>query len=367
MRGSTRARHALVVSAMMGLAALAVANSAVAATDEAPYSGPNSVAIPYLGEVQAKPAEGWSFTDCASVLAATPLATACEPQGITFTAPAYDPDAATLIIPVSLGNGALAITVDYFVRMAPPPVPTLPKGPYAYPFAAGSHVLIPFSDLGIECTVCREGMVVEVDSVSPRSAGRASATATHLVFSASPEFVGTAEVSIVVLDDFGQHSAAASLDLAFYRPGSVTLAASHVYRPFEASGPTLVDLSELAAASRDGELRLLGCGPAVHGTVVCSPEGVAEYHPTAASSLDQFSFHYATEAGEQATGSVTLVAPAATADAGLPSEGFVPSAGGGKKGPPSPLVPRTPPPEGTAEQTPGLFDPFVRLLNGVGA
>lgn len=361
----TRARHALRATVVLSLAAMLVGGPAMATADPPPYSGPNSVAVPYLGEVQAKPAEGWSFSDCAAVAAATSLVAACEPQGITFAASEYDPDAGTTIIPVTLGNGGLTITVDYFVRLAAPPLPTLAEGPYGYPFAAGSHVLIPFSDLGIECTVCREAMSVVVDSVSPRSAGTATATATHVVFSASPEFVGAAEVSLVVLDDFGQQSAAASLELAFYQAGDSHLAAAHVYRALEPTGSTALDLSTLAVASGDEPLRLIGCGPAVHGTVMCSPDGTAEYHPTSSAKVDQFSFHVVSESGEQATGSVTLVRP--SADDTAASAGPVPSAGAGAEGPASLLVPRTPPPEGAAAETPGLFDHFTRLLDRVGA
>ncbi|MBF0672059.1 MAG: hypothetical protein IR160_05675 [Salinibacterium sp.] len=355
MKAAARARIVVLLLACALVAAVQIpATDATAAT----YTGANSVAIPYEGEAQVKPAEHWAFTDCAAALAASDLVTACEAQSVTFAAPVYDPDFGTVVVPLALGNGAVQLTVDYIVTLAPPPVPVLPDQAYGYPFAAGTRVMLPFSDLDIECQVCT-GMTVTVDSVAPREAGIGWATATHLVFAAAPDHVGPVELGVVVLDDLGQESAAASLTLSFYRAGERGLGAMHVFAERGADVVSL-DLREYAVAG-DEELRLIGCGAAVHGTVVCSPDGTALYHPTASAGADQFSFHLYSEAGEQATGSVTLVGSAAE----LPTTGLVPSRADDDMT--SALVPRLPPPDGAAEETPGMFDAFVRLLDRVGA
>ena len=59
--------------AMLALAVLTAATLASLGTTAAAatgYSGPNAVAIPYLGEIVVKPAPGWTVADCAAPLAA---------------------------------------------------------------------------------------------------------------------------------------------------------------------------------------------------------------------------------------------------------------------------------------------------------
>ena len=99
----------------------------------------------------------------------------------------------------------------------------------------------------------------------------------------------------------------------------------------------------------------------MHGTVVCAPDGSAVYSPGGEVALDQFSYHVVSADGEQATGSVTLVAGAPT-----PETWPVPAAGDvGDDGVPSKIVPRVPV-EGEHPARDGIFAPLIGTLDRAG-
>ena len=70
------------------------------------------------------------------MLAATPLATACSADTISFAAPDYDPEAGTVRVPVAMSNGSVSTTIDYFVSLEAPEAPSFAEAVYGYPLPA---------------------------------------------------------------------------------------------------------------------------------------------------------------------------------------------------------------------------------------
>ena len=361
-------RRALMGAAVLPLALL-LSTSVVTDSpraDAAESGSLASVAVPYLGSSSIEPAPGWEITDCAVPLAATPLATACESTKLTLTATAYDPEAAAVVVPVPQSNGATSAVFHYSVTLAPPEAPTVTPGGTGFPVAAGSTVMLPFSDLGIECAVCSEGGSVDVVGVEPRSAGTAAATGTHVVFRPSATYSGDAAITVRFADDFGAWSAGTVIEVPVYRPATVLVATS-VYLANDGAEQD-IDLGGLVFGPEAGDLHFIGCGAALHGTVVCRPDGTASYVPGGAdvppgASVDQFSYHVASSNGEQATGSVTLVGPGAS----LPGSGLVPASArrDGDDGVTSMIVPRVPS-ETDASGRAGIFSPLIETLDRAG-
>ncbi|KRE21013.1 hypothetical protein [Agromyces sp. Soil535] len=358
-RGITAAVFAVVILAV----ASAAPSGATAVEVGPPVAGPTDIAVPYLGTATIEPAEGWQIVDCDGSAAASPLVVACHGDRIELAATTYDPDAGATVIPVALTNGRTAMTFDYAVTTEPPEAPTVAVTRTAAPAAAGSVVMVPISDVGIECLVCANGGALEVVGVRPVDAGTAVATSTHVVFRASAGFSGEAEVVVRFLDDYGTASLEASHFVPVYRPNDSALVALSVFAPLEASGATTLDLASLVFPTADSEVRFLGCGAAVHGGVVCAADGTAEYTPLAETAVDQFSFQVASSDGEQATGSVTLVAQGA----GLPTAGPAPASGADDGEPVASAIVPAQPVERDGDEREGAFAVLIGTMDRVGA
>lgn len=326
-------------------------------------SGPTSVAVPYLGTATIEPAAGWQITDCAGPAATTPLVVACDPTRIELAAPSFDPAAKPVVIPVALSNGRTSMVFDYIVTTEPPAAPKVAPARSGAPVAAGTVVLIPISDLGVECAVCVEGGSLEVAGVGPQGAGTAVATQAHVVFRPAAGFTGEAELHVRFIDDFGTPSNEAKYLVPVYRAGPSALVALSVFAPLAPSGATTLDLATLAFSTAGSDLRFVGCGTAVHGTVVCGPDGSAEYTPSSAATVDQFSFRVVGTDGEQASGSVTLVAD----DGSRQTSGPVPTEANGEgERAASAIIPAIPiEPVGDGRES--VFVALIDTLDRVGA
>jgi hypothetical protein len=338
------------------------------AAEPAPPAGPTAIAVPYLGTATIEPAEGWQVADCSVPTAATPLVVACHPDRIELAASSYDPDAGATTVPVPLSNGRTSMVFDYLVTLDPPEPPSVGRGRSMSPVAAGSVVLLPISDLGIECTVCAEGGALDVVAVEPRNAGTAVATPTHVVFRPARGFTGEAGIIVRYADDYGTWSHDATVTVPVYRGGPEPLIALSVFAP-RADGATTVDLSSLAVSIGGSDVHVVGCGAPMHGAVVCGPDGAAMYTPVGEVGVDQFSFQVAASNGEQATGSVTLVSGAsASATSDLPESGPVPASAvdEGDDGVPSQVVPALPA-EHEEQAREGVFAALIGTLDRAGA
>ncbi|MGW9630842.1 Ig-like domain-containing protein [Agromyces sp. NPDC055520] len=349
---------ALLPAAVVGEAGRADAAEPEPAAEASTSLG--AVAVPYLGSTSIEPAPGWQISDCAVPSAATPLVTACEPTKLTLTATTFDPEAPAIVVPVPQSNGETSLVFDYSVTLAPPETPTVNAVRLGFPVAAGSTVMLPIGDLGIECAVCTTGGSIDVIGVEPRSAGTAAATGTHVVFRPSAAFSGDAGITVRFADDFGAWSAESVVEVPVYRPATPLIATS-VYLANDGAEQA-IDLGGLVFGADADDLHFIGCGAAVHGTVVCRPDGTASYVP-AAASVDQFSYHVASATGEQATGSVTIVG----ADAELPGAGLVPASAArdGDDGVASKIVPRVPV-ETDATGRDGVFSPLIDTFDRAG-
>lgn len=398
----------VVVSAL----ALGGAVTATGAADAAGYTGPNAVAVPYTGEKIVKPADGWRLTDCPAVVAGgAPLVIACDPgEGFTVVSPGYDPEFGSIIVPVALSNGRSSTTIDYVLSLEPPEVPEILVKAYAFPAPSGGTLLIPISDLGVECTACAKGGGLEVTSFAPVGAATILPTETHLVIRPKASFEGPLEVTVRFGDMYGGWSQPTMITVPVSKQGDDAPLAQHVQRPLPADGGQieLAELIHVPAGAADAEQHIL-CGGAIHGTVVCDASGAATYRPFEKALVDQFSFHVA-RGGDVVTGSVTLVADGA--DVGLPeplapaeprtepsraptpqpepeqteqpqdgsAEADAGSDGSGSEEEsdeeqepqeyvllrvPTPLVPPAPPEDSGARA--GIFTPLVDLLDRVGA
>jgi hypothetical protein len=345
---------------LLGTLLLSAGPVHAAATDEEqPAANPVDIAVPYLDEVEVGTAEGWAISDCAAVTVPEPLTVACEPGSFTIATETYDRDFGTVEVPVPIASGDLAMTVVYRVSMAPPTPPTVSLTDDDRPIPAGSRALIPYSDLGIECEGCTDGgPSVRVGAVSPRGAGTASVTPTHLVFAPRPSFVGKAKLRLTLTDDTGQAGERSELTVHVSPAGATTLVALHTAVELAASGPTTVGLAALSQSSGKTPPRLLSCGEAVHGTVTCAADGTATYTPVGAPQLDQFSFRTLSDEGEQATGSITLV-PAGTGTVPL---GLIQTTGGSTAD--SVLAPPPTEDDEDAATAAGVFRPLLDILNG---
>ncbi|MCD2441626.1 hypothetical protein LQ757_04980 [Agromyces sp. SYSU K20354] len=348
----------------LSFAAFVVPASASAEEATTPSSSsPTSVAVPYLGTATIEPAQGWRISDCAGPAAASDLVIACDEGRIMLSATEYDPEAVPVTLPVSMSNGRTSMVFEYRVTLAAPEAPTLASRRAPGPVAAGSVLLVPISDLGVECIVCAEGGALAGVAVLPAEAGSLAATPTHLVFRPARDFTGDAELVARFADDFGTWSTDAKVVVPVYRPGPEALIAQSVFTPRDADGSATVDLAALAFASDGAEAHLAGCGAAIHGSVTCAADGTARYTSANDVAVDQFSFRVVSADGEQASGSVTVVGEASD----LPQTGPVPVLGSGSDdGVATRVVPRVPV---EREQTSrgGVFAPLIGTLDRVGA
>jgi hypothetical protein len=350
-----RRRLPLVLSLLLALGSgAAVTTPAAAAT-----TGVTVVDIPYRSTADVAPAPGWTIADCGAIAAPTGIAITCEPSKLTFSAPDFDPELPRQDVPVTLTTGSTTLTVVYSVGLAPPEPPVLESGAYPVPFAQGSRVLIPLSDLHVACLRCSVdgGTRVEAVGVSPRRAGTLGVTPTHVELAAAPDFTGEAELSVRVVDDLGHSSETATLTVSVYPTGPSMLLAQHTVVEAERDGSTTIDLASLVASSDPDQSPIVtGCGAAVRGTAICAGDGTAEFRSSDAP-VDQFSFTVVTEDGEQAVGSVTVVVTG-LADAPLPGPLRAEAAPESRV-----IVPARIPVEDPPAPDPSPFDALIGLLD----
>src|SRR3546814_10506581 len=176
----------------------------------------------------------------------------CSPAAFTVAAPTFDPDAQPVRVSVPLVSGETRLTVDYIIRLAPPAEPDAPDSEVPLPVPAGSRVLVPLSDLGMECGLCTPGTAsVEVEGVDPAGAGRAWTTGSHVVFAAATGASGSAAVGLRLVDDLGRRTKLALLTVHVSPAHDAALQGLHLIRAMPAE-PLAHTAAELAFGMQIG-------------------------------------------------------------------------------------------------------------------
>lgn len=364
----TIALVSLVLPGGLSAAAFEAAAPSQQASSAVQANGPSVVEVPLQSTLEVRPAEGWSFADCDTLLSASELVTNCSPAGFVVTGPAYDADIEPVRVPVLLQSGSRTLTVDYVIRLALPAPPTAPDTKIDLPLAAGAVSLIPLSELGLECGLCSAGVSkIEVRGSAPAAAGVASVTGTHLVFAAAPDARGPVEVDIHVTDDIGTRSNTIRVTVYLSAGPETTFHGLHLV---QAPGAVELSAAQLLASERPDELIIAGCESPLRGTVMCTPDGSITYTPPAddeadigasvdasTESDDQFAVRIVSADGRQALTSVTL----------LPSSAAALAAGAGAREATLMLSLRTPPPESDEQAGTGVTSGFSDIMDALGA
>lgn len=363
----TIALVSLVLPGGLSAAAFEAAAPSQQASSAVQANGPSVVEVPLQSTLEVRPAEGWSFADCDTLLSASELVTNCSPAGFVVTGPAYDADIEPVRVPVLLQSGSRTLTVDYVIRLALPAPPTAPDTKIDLPLAAGAVSLIPLSELGLECGLCSAGVSkIEVRGSAPAAAGVASVTGTHLVFAAAPDARGPVEVDIHVTDDIGTRSNTIRVTVYLSAGPETTFHGLHLV---QAPGAVELSAAQLLASERPDELIIAGCESPLRGTVMCTPDGSITYTPPAgdtasgmgaassAEAADQFAVRIVSDGGRQTLTSVTL----------LPSSDAALAAGAGSREATLMLSLPTPPPEIGEQAAGGVTSGFSKIMNALGA
>lgn len=377
-----------LLTTALAAASLAVLPVASGATGPGAGAGPSVVEVPLEQSLEVRPAAGWSFADCGALLEASELVTLCTAEGFTVTGPAYDAgiEPVRVAVPLrSIGTGS-KLTVDYVIRLAEPSLPDAPDTTIDLPLTAGAVSLVPLSELGLDCGLCSAGEAsVEVRKVEPGAAGAARVTGAHLVFSADPRAQGPVEVDLRVKDDTGRASKTFRVTLHVSQPARTPLQGLHLLRTAEALTVSAEDLlgpplgserskSPEEPGGADEPIIVAACGPALHGTVSCTPGGGISYEPRSGASgadgvddaeseqalPDQFSVRLVATDGRQTLASVTLVA----AGGGTPA--VLAPASGAERATLQFSLPR-PPPQHEEEAPGGAATGFIELMDALGA
>lgn len=345
----------LVMSlALLPMPAAMPAGTQVAA--QATSAGPSVVVVPLEETLEVRPAAGWSFLDCGTLLAASELVTACTAESFTVTGPAYDAEIPQVRVPVEMRGPGGNYTVDYVIRLAEPTPASAPDTKVGIPVPSGSVALIPLSSLGIDCGLCTVGnATIEVGALDRLDLGVASVTGSHLVFSAAPGVQGAVEIDVRVNDDIETTSNTFKVTLYVSQAPTEAFHGLHLVRALEEQE---LEVSELLLEPEE-DVYISSCGPAMHGAVRCTPSGSIRYSPHANTETypsDQFQVHIVAADGRQGLASVTLL------DAG---SGISPAAGTTRAKLDFTLP--EPPSEEDEETAAGVTDTFAALMDTLGA
>ncbi|MFB4351362.1 hypothetical protein [Microbacterium sp. CR_7] len=196
-----RRRGALALAALAGALLLGsplAASSALAAS--APESG-GAVEVSYSDVSEIRPGEGW-LIDCSGVGVLEGITVTCAEDRVELVSAGFDTDLGTQTLTVPQVFGATRLSVDYRVRLEPPPAPEVGGDRLDLPIAVGEQALIPLSALAITCAVCTDdgGATIRVDD--PPAGVSAGVSSTHLALRATTP--GDAVVPLTVTDDAGQ-------------------------------------------------------------------------------------------------------------------------------------------------------------------
>lgn len=194
-----RRRGARALAALAGALLVWSPHAAAATTDPAPAS--EAIEVSYSDVTEIRPGEGW-LVDCAAVGALDGIEVTCAQDGVTLVSAGFDPALGTQTLTVPQVAGSTRISIDYRVRLEPPPAPEVGVDRLDLPIAVGEQTLIPISALAITCAVCTVdgGATVRVDT-APDGVS-VGVSRTHLALRGIA--TGDAVVPLTITDDAGQ-------------------------------------------------------------------------------------------------------------------------------------------------------------------
>ncbi|MFJ4223974.1 hypothetical protein [Microbacterium sp. NPDC089695] len=200
-----RRRGALALAALAGALLLgAAATSAVAASASTASGAGDAIEVSYADVSEIRPGAGW-LIDCAGVGTLDGITVTCAEDSVTLVSAGYDTALGTQILTVPQVSGSTRISVDYRVRLEPPPAPEVGVDRLDLPIAVGEQALVPISALAITCAACTAdgGATVRVETPPPGLS--VGVSATHLVIRGTTP--GDAVVPLTITDDAGQEVA----------------------------------------------------------------------------------------------------------------------------------------------------------------
>ncbi|PCE16284.1 hypothetical protein AUC47_00040 [Microbacterium sp. SZ1] len=284
-----RRRGALALAALAGALLLGsplVAPSALAAS--APESG-GAVEVSYSDASEIRPGEGW-LIDCSGVGALEGITVTCAEDRVELVSAGFDTDLGTQTLTVPQVFGATRLSVDYRVRLEPPPAPEVGVDRLDLPIAVGEQALIPLSALAITCAVCTDdgGATIRVDD--PPAGLSAGVSSTHLALRTTTP--GDAVVPITVTDDAGQ-AVSIELTVSVIAAPDPTIGGLHVVG--DATAIPVVD------QIWGGDAAIVCSAPQSIG-LRCTPDGGVERTGTGPSQL---LFRVVADDGRFTWGSIT--------------------------------------------------------------
>lgn len=307
-----RRRGALALAAIA--AALMVASpaatvSALAATTPAPAPG-DAVEVSYADVTEIRPGEGW-LVDCAGVGTLEGITVSCAEDTVTLTSAGFDTGLGTQTLTVPQVSGATRISVDYRVRLEPPPVPEVGVDRLDLPIAVGEQALVPLSALAVTCAACTADGGASIRVETPPPGVSAGVSATHLALRGTAP--GDAVIPLTVTDDAGQ-AVSAELTVTFVAASAPAPGGLHV-----SGDATAIDV---AGQIRGGDATVICSSPQSIG-LRCTPDGGVE---RTGDGPAQLLFRVVADDGRFAWGSLTddpgaeiarLVAPSWESEAPL--------------------------------------------------
>ncbi|WP_449407495.1 hypothetical protein [Microbacterium maritypicum] len=217
----------LVGSPLTASAALAAAPAHAAA----PAPG-DAIEVSYSDVSEIRPGEGW-LIDCSGVGTLDGIAVTCADDSVTLVSAGFDPALGTQTLTVPQVFGSLRISVDYRVRLEPPPAPEVGVDRIDLPIAVGEQALLPISALAITCAACTAegGATIHVETPPPvgksavPSGVAVGVSATHIAVRGT--IPGDVAIPVTITDDAGQ-SVSGEVTVTFVDSPARTVGGLHV-------------------------------------------------------------------------------------------------------------------------------------------
>lgn len=312
-----RRRGALALAALAGALLVGSPLAASSALAAATPSG-DAIEVSYADVTEIRPGEGW-LIDCSGVGTLDGITVSCAEDRVTLVSAGYDTALGTQTLTVPQITGSTRISIDYRVRLEPPPAPEVGVDRIDLPIAVGEQALVPISALAITCAACTADGGATIHVEPPAPAGKAAVpsgisvgvSATHIAIRGT--IPGDVAIPVTITDDAGQ-TVSGELSVTIVDAPAPTFGALHVM-----GDATAVDM----VAQVWGGDAVIVCSTPQSVGLRCTAEGGVE---RTGEGPAQLLFRVVADDGRFAWGSVTddadadgaaLVAPSWESEAPL--------------------------------------------------